>query len=110
MAKVFITNRGYHDYSDAERFGDIIFMSNNPSGMNQLQTGSMVRVFKPYIDTSSPEDYLVVGSFTVMMLVAASLFAKKHGRLNLLIYNSQRNKYDVRRVMLNLKEEETENG
>ena len=97
---VFVVNKGYHDYSPAEDFGKLVFMSSDPNGIHQLHTSTMARLFQPYIDASKPGDYILVTSFTVMVSVAAAMFSTKHGgRLNLLIYQAGANRYEVRRLV-----------
>ena len=95
---VFIVNKGFHDYSPAEEYGEIVYMSTDPSGIAQLHTSTMARLFQPYIEASDPEDYILVTAFTVMVSIASAMFAAKHKRLNLLIYRPADNRYEVRRL------------
>lgn len=81
---VFVINRSSHDYSGAERFGKIVFMTEG--SINRFATSKMYRVFKPFIDASLPHDYLLTSGLSVMCSVASAMFAAKHKRLNLLIY------------------------
>ena len=98
---VFIVNKGFHDYSPAEKFGELVYMSTNPNGISQFQASTMARLFEPYIENSSPNDYILVTSYTVMISVASAMFAAKHKKLNLLIYVPGENKYEVRRLAFN---------
>lgn len=82
--KVYIVNRSTHDFSNAERFGQLVFLSDGP--MNRYATNNMVRLFEKHLSTSSPEDYIVPCSLNVMNSIACAMFAKKHHRLNLLLF------------------------
>ena len=82
--KVFVVNRSSHDYSGAEEFGDLIFMTDG--SLRRFSTSRMYRLFEPYMRTSKPFDYILLSGMTVMCSVACGMFAAKHSRLNLLIY------------------------
>lgn len=97
---VFIVNQGFHDYSPAEDYGKLVFMSTDPNGISQYNTSAMARLFHSYIEQSSPSDYILVTSFSVMVTVAASMFAHKHGRLNLLIYRPGEHRYVARNLIM----------
>lgn len=96
---VFVVNKGFHDYSPAEAFGDLVFMSTTPTGISQYHTSTMARLFQPYVITSNADDYILVTAYTVMVSVASAMFAAKHRRLNLLIYKASDNSYEVRRLV-----------
>lgn len=84
MAKVFVVNKSAHDFSPAESYGDVIFMSKGP--VNRYATNHMHRLFAEAMKDSSPDDYIVPCSLNVMNSIACAIFARKHGRLNLLLY------------------------
>jgi len=77
-------NRSSHDYSGAEDFGDLIFMTDG--SLRRFSVSRMCRLFEPFIRRSEPYDYILLSGMTVMCSVACAMFAAKHGRLNLLIY------------------------
>ncbi len=84
MAKVFVVNRSSHDFSEAQRYGQIVFLSEGP--MNRYATNNMVRSFEEVMSESEPSDYIVPCSLNVMNSIACAIFAHKHGRLNLLLF------------------------
>jgi hypothetical protein len=94
--KVFITNKGAHDYSDAERYGDLVFCTEGLIG--KFNTSQMVREFESAFVDSTADDYILLTSLTTLCSMACSVFACKHGRLNLLIFKEDR--YVVRKVVL----------
>ena len=97
---IFIVNEGYHDYSPASEYGDLVFMSSDPAGINLYNTSPMARLFQPYIDSSQPEDYILVTSLTVMVSVACAMFSAKHGRINLLLYKPHDKRYVARTIVM----------
>lgn len=84
MAKVYVVNKSSHDFSPAERYGELMFMSEGL--MNRYATNNMHRIFSERMKDSSEEDYIVPCSLSVMNSIACAIFARKHGRLNLLLF------------------------
>ena len=84
MSKVFVVNKSAHDFSPAEKFGEIVFLSEGP--MNRYATNNMVREFNEIMNDSDEHDYIVPCSLNVMNSLACAIFAHKHGKLNLLLF------------------------
>jgi hypothetical protein len=85
--KVFVVSRGYHDYSAAEPFGEIIYLAEGT--MNKFNVANMVRQFETELKNSKPDDYLLIGGPTVMCIIAASMMIQLHGRVNMLLFRSR---------------------
>ena len=83
MPKVYILNKGGHDYSAAKRFGDLVYLSDGL--LPRSNTSHMVRVLDP-INRSSPHDYILLSSLSIMCSLACSMFTLRHGKLNILIF------------------------
>ena len=84
MSNVYIVNRSAHDFSAAEAYGKIIFLSKG--SMHRYATNSMIRQFEEVMRNSDEDDYIVPCSLNVMNAIACALFAHKHGKLNLLLF------------------------
>lgn len=84
MAKVYVVNKSSHDFSSAEKFGELIFMTSGR--MSRFGTNDMIRKFKESMIDSDKDDYLLLCSLNVMNALACSVFAQKHSTLNLLLY------------------------
>ena len=84
MPHVYIVNKSAHDFSPAEIFGEIVFLSEGP--MNRYSTNNMHRRFTEIMKDSDPEDYIVPCSLNVMNIIAGAVFARLHGTLNLLLF------------------------
>ena len=82
--RVYIVNKSSHDFKPAEKYGEIIFLSEG--SMNRYSTNSMVRQFGEVMSLSEADDYIVPCSLNVMNSIACAIFAHKHGRLNLLLF------------------------
>lgn len=106
MPRVYIVNNGGHDYSDAIRYGELVFCTEGT--VNKFNTSQMVRQFTEAFRDSEPEDYIVLTSLSIMCSIACSIFARKHGRLNLLIFKfdeSGKGGYVERTVVFDPQEE-----
>lgn len=82
--KVFIVNKSAHDFSPAEAYGKVIFLSEG--SMNRYSTNNMVRTFTLSMENSNKHDYIVPCSLNVMNSIACAIFAHKHSCLNLLLF------------------------
>jgi len=84
MKKVYIVNKSSHDFSAAQRHGDLIALSEG--SMNRYGTNSIHRNFSEKMEDSTKDDYILLCGLTVMNVIAASIFVAKHGKLNLLMF------------------------
>lgn len=94
--KVFIPNLSNHDFSDAERYGKLIYVTKGKQGKYNIN--SMCRVWISTLEQSRAEDYIVLTSLGILCCVGCAVFAKKHGRLNLLLWRG--GKYVARELIL----------
>lgn len=100
MAKVYITNKGGHDYSAAEKFGELVFCTKG--SLPRFNTAQMFRELSQAMKDSSPDDYILITSLASLNSVACALFAHKHGRLNLLLWQpdeGSKGKYVERTIL-----------
>ena len=101
MTKIYIVNYSGHDFSKAESEGTLIPLSEG--SMNRFNVTHMARRFSEIMKDSTTNDYILPCSLTVMNIIACSIFAVKHGTLNLLLYKEeegQNGRYLKRRIIL----------
>ncbi len=84
--KVYVTNRGGHSYEAAEKFGEIVYITEGT--LNRFATNTLYRAFIDGMADSQPGDYILITSMSVVNAIGAAVFARKHGCLNLLLYRS----------------------
>lgn len=100
MRKVLVINKSCHDFSEAEKYGELIYMT---TGMiDRFSTTKMFRVFQPFIKESNKHDLILITGMTNMTAIVCSMFAYKHGRINLLLFKEQKysGKYLKRTIIL----------
>jgi hypothetical protein len=83
MPKVYIPNRGPHDYTDAEDFGSLVFCTEGE--VDKFDLALMHRQLSTTLSQSESEDYILLTSLASLCCVACSIFVARHGRLNLLL-------------------------
>jgi hypothetical protein len=84
MTKVFIVNRSFHDFSEAKKYGELVYLSEG--SMDRYEINNMARQFKSVFEQSTKDDYIVLCSLNSMNAIACSIFAVMHGTLNLLLF------------------------
>lgn len=96
--KVYILGKSSHDFTDAERFGDLTFITEGV--LPRYQTNLMTRIFEEKLTASSPDDFILITGLTVGVSILCALFATKHKRLNLLIYKASERRYIDRTIVI----------
>jgi len=84
MSKVFIVNKSNHNFSEAKKHGELVFLSEG--NLNKFATNTMFRQFTEGMRDSDQHDYVVPCSLNVANCIACAIFARKHGKLNLLLF------------------------
>lgn len=84
MPTVYVINRSSHDFSDAERYGRLEFLTEG--SVNRFATANMVRIFADSLKNSQAEDYILPTGLNIMTVIACVVFALKHKALNLLLF------------------------
>lgn len=102
MSKVYVVNKGGHDYSPAERFGTLVYCTHGQ--LSKFDTGQMYREVNEAMKDSEPDDYILLTSLTTLCSVAAAIFAAKHKRVNFLIFKEDN--YVERKLVLDTTEAE----
>ena len=95
--RVFIPNKGHHDYTDAKRYGELVFVTKGIQ--NKFSVANMARCWEAALEDSLPTDYILQTSLSILTSVGTAAFAMRHnGRVNLLLWGS--GKYVDRTIIL----------
>jgi hypothetical protein len=84
VPKVYIVNRGPHDYSEAKAFGELVYCTDG--SVDKFDLSQMYRELDTAMLSSEANDYILLTSLTSLCSVACSLFVAKHGQLHVLIH------------------------
>lgn len=82
--KVYVVSNGGHDYSDAQRFGEVVFCTEGV--IRKDDTAQMYREIHASMSDASSEDFILVSSLCSLCMIAAGIFADRFGELHLLIF------------------------
>ncbi len=82
--KVFVVNRSGHDFAAAERFGTLRFVTKG--NLDRFAVNDMLRDSVTAFEDANEDDYILITGLTVLCSVVCATFARKFGRLNLLLY------------------------
>lgn len=96
MSKVFITNKGSHDFSGASKFGEPVFLTDGE--ISKFNTSKMYRTLSPLLSNARESDYLLPTSMSVLSIIAAGFFIQRFGKVNILVYEAARNRYICRTI------------
>ena len=88
MPNVYVVNKSNHDFSEAKKVGQLIFLSEGR--MSRYAPNSMVREFEEKMKGSTKEDFILLSGLSMMNSIACSLFVHKHRCLNLLLFKNGR--------------------
>lgn len=83
--KVYILNKGTHDYSGAEKFGELVFCTEGL--INKTDVNQMYLALHEVLQDSEYDDLILMSSLTSLCSVASGYMAHLHGCVNYLIYD-----------------------
>ncbi len=86
--KVFVPNNWKHTATDAEKFGTIVYLTTGPVRRTNVR-GLMGQIAEG-LENSNPNDLIAIGALSVLSSLTAAAFARRHGRLNLLLWDNGR--------------------
>lgn len=105
MTKVFIPNKAGHDFSPAERYGELVYISEGCQ--DKHATNTMQRQWEMALKDSSPDDIIMMAGLSNMQAIGCGMFAIMHRRLNILIFDpNTKYKYTLRQNVFEEGEDE----
>lgn len=94
--KVYIVSDGGHDYTAAEKFGEIVFCTDR-----LIKRGDIAQMYREISDAlidARADDYILVSSLTSMCMIAAAIMADQFGQVHFLIFEN--GKYEAHDLIL----------
>ncbi len=90
MPTVFIVNHAGHDYSEAEKWGNLVSITSG-----HVSQGSLDRLLYDVncISKSEPIDWLLPSGLLILNVIATALWLRKHGELRLLVRDRKYSTY-----------------
>jgi len=82
--KVYVTNKGSHDYTAAWDFGDLVFCTEG--FVNRKDLATMHSELSKAMADCQEDDFILLTSLSSLCAIACGIFASKFGKLNILIF------------------------
>lgn len=92
MSQVFVTNHSGFSYKNAEKFGEINYLTKGFVDLRHDYKG-IVDKLKNIIETTKPEDYLLLSGNNTLCVIASNLWMDKHNQCNLLFWDNDSKEY-----------------
>lgn len=96
MSKVFIINNMTHNYSKAEKFGELVDITNGK--MPIFKTDVMSGILKDGLEDFSNDDYLLISGPALLCIMAAQAAFVKFDEVKFLIFDAKIQDYVVRHL------------
>lgn len=97
MPTVWVTNNSRHSFKSAEAFGDIRYLTKGI--IDKTNVAHMSRLIHEKLERSSPHDYILPTSLSILSAIAVAEFINQHGLVNLLIHDSRKGRYIERTLV-----------
>ncbi len=85
MRRVYVLNEGGHDYSDAERFGEIVYCTTGVLPKNDINR--LFRELDDVLSESDAKDLLLLTGPASLCAVASAIMAATHGEIHYLVFH-----------------------
>lgn len=91
---VWVPNLGPHDYSPAEQYGKLIYLTEGY--INRFDVGGLARKLANGLEDAEPFDYLMMTSLPILCSLSGMILSYKFGNVKFLLY--QGGSYSVKEV------------
>lgn len=96
--KVWIASDAGHDFSEAEKYGDLVAVTNGKSNIFNIR--HLVSDFAEKLTDFGPEDYLLLSGNVVVNVLLSSILLQKQETIQVLIFDAVHKGYVPREISL----------
>ena len=87
MRTVYVVHDGGHDYQEAEKWGSRHFLQ--AGHIDKPDVEALLALTQEGLAESGPNDFILPSGPTILNILTASEFMRKHQRLNLLLWTKE---------------------
>jgi len=98
--KVYVVNHNLQDMSTAERFGELIYLTEG-KGVNIFSSDALLSELKPKLENVEERDFLLLSGHPILNVLASALIWFKYGRVNVLIFDAKTRDYQPQTITEN---------
>lgn len=98
MSKVFVTNFAGHDYTKAEQYGEIFYLTRGFVNFNSLDRLKF-KIAEALLDATG-EDYLLFSGNSFISIVAAIIWYERFKKIKLLVHDFRSSENEYRETVI----------
>lgn len=88
MPRVYVCNKGPHDFRPAQKFGELVFVTKGD--VNKFAIGDIYRTFQSALKESTEDDFFLPTSLPILISIGTGILAHKHGIVRYLLFRAGR--------------------
>ncbi len=96
MAKVYVVNNTNHDYSKAEQYGELVYVTKGKLPI--FKTNTVRAMLEKGLVKFTKDDYLLISGPVIVNIMAATILYNKFDTVKFLIFDAKQQDYVVRHL------------
>ena len=96
MPTVYIPNKSAHDFSPAEKFGTLSYVT--VGSIDRFKVNTLYRIFMEAMEEAIPDDFVMVSSLPILVAIPSMIMARRFGIVHFLMFRPNDNSYMERTV------------
>ena len=96
MTKVYIVNSANHDYSKAEQYGELVYVTRGKLPI--FKTSTVRAMLEKGLVKFTKDDYLLISGPAIVSVMAATILYNKFDTVKFLVFDAKQQDYVVRHL------------
>ena len=96
MAKVYVVNNTNHDYSKAELYGELVYVTKGKLPI--FKTNTVRAMLEKGLVKFTKDDYLLISGPAIVSVMAAIILFNKFDTVKFLVFDAKQQDYVVRHL------------
>ncbi len=96
MAKVYVVNNANHDYSKAEQYGELMYVTRGKLPI--FKTSTVRAMLEKGLVKFTKDDYLLISGPAIVNIIAATILYNKFDTVKFLVFDAKQQDYVVRHL------------
>jgi len=96
MAKVYVVNNTNHDYSKAEQYGELVYVTKGKLPI--FKTNTVRAMLEKGLVKFSKDDYLLISGPAIVSIMAATILYNNFDTVKFLVFDAKQQDYVVRHI------------
>ena len=96
MAKVYVVNNANHDYSKAEQYGELMYVTRGKLPI--FKTSTVRAMLEKGLVKFTKDNYLLISGPAIVNIIAATILYNKFDTVKFLVFDAKQQDYVVRHL------------